>query len=110
MPQIGTFTRDGSGFAGRLRSALLDMSTTLIELPQSEAENAPDFRIHLGDARGPEIGAAWKRSGEKAGEYLAIVIDDPALAQPIRANLFQSGEEAVWTLHWNRQPRRGEQA
>ena len=47
----------------------------------------------MGDGDGPEIGAGWKRTGEKAGEYVSLVIDDPALAQPIRANLFQSGDD-----------------
>ena len=41
------------------------------------------YRVHLGDGDGPEIGAGWKRTGEKAGEYVSLVIDDPALAQPI---------------------------
>ena len=61
------------------------------------------------DGDGPEIGAGWKRTGEKAGEYVSLVIDDPALAQPIRANLFQSGEDkSAWVLNWNRPPKRGD--
>ena len=75
----------------------------------SDAENAPDYRIHLGDADGPEIGAGWKRTGEKAGEYVSLVIDDPALHQPIRANLFHSGDDkSAWVLNWNRPPKRGQ--
>ena len=75
----------------------------------SDAENAPDYRVHLGDGDGPEIGAGWKRTGEKAGEYVSLVIDDPALAQPIRANLFQSGDDkSAWVLNWNRPPKRGD--
>src|SRR3546814_15524181 len=58
---------------------------------------------------GPEIGAGWKRTGEKAGDYVSLQIDDPALALPIRANLFQSAEDkSAWSLHWNRPPKRGE--
>ena len=49
------------------------------------------------------------RTGEKAGEYVSLLIDDPALAQPIRANLFQSGsDKSVWSLNWNRPQNRGE--
>ncbi len=63
----------------------------------------------MGDAEGPEIGAGWKRTGEKAGEYVSLLLDDPALAQPIRANLFQSGsDKSVWSLNWNRPQNRGE--
>ena len=69
----------------------------------ADAENAPDYRILLGDDDGPEIGAAWKRIGEKAGDYVSLLLDDPALTQPIRANLFQSSEDkSSWILHWTR--------
>ncbi|WP_295809057.1 DUF736 domain-containing protein, partial [uncultured Nitratireductor sp.] len=72
-------------------------------------ENAPDFRIHIGDRHGPEVGAAWKESGEKAGDYLSFQLDDPTLAQPIRANLFGSDDdETAWSLHWSRPKARGE--
>ena len=56
---------------------------------------------------GPEIGAGWKRTGERAGEYIALLIDDPALPQPIRANLFR-GDDAgnAWSLHWSRLQKR----
>ena len=45
------------------------------------------------DGDGPEVGAGWKRTGEKAGDYVSLLLDDPALTQPIRANLFQSDDE-----------------
>ena len=39
-----------------------------------------------------------------------VLLDDPALPQPIRANLFQSGDDkTAWSLHWNRPKPRGEQ-
>ena len=97
MPQIGEFTRTKNGYAGHIRTLSLD------------AENAPDYRIHHGNDDGPEIGAGWKRTGEKAGDYVSLQIDDPTLAQPIRANLFQSTEDkSAWNLQWNRPPKRGE--
>lgn len=109
MPQIGQFTAKDSGFVGRVHTLTLYRDLTIIPAEPSDAENAPDYRIHHGDEDGPEVGAGWKRTGEKAGEYVSLLIDDPALTQPIRANLFQSGEdETAWSLHWNRPPKRNE--
>ena len=114
MPLIGHFTRDESGgFIGNLDTLLLHQDIIILPAEPSDAENAPDFRIHLrhdeGVEVGPEIGAGWKRTGERAGDYIALVIDDPALPQPIRANLFRDDDGgASWSLHWNRAPKRGE--
>lgn len=109
MPQIGDFKRTKNGYAGRIRTLSLDAEIVLIPAEHTDAENAPDYRIHHGNDDGPEIGAGWKRTGEKAGEYISLQIDDPTLAQPIRANLFQSAEDkSAWGLHWNRPPKRGE--
>ena len=103
MSQIGQFTREETGFTGQLRTLTLDLSLALVPVENSEAENAPAYRVHAGDAEGPEVGAAWKRSGEKAGEYLSVLLDDPTLPQPIRANLFRDDDAgAAWSLHWNR--------
>ncbi|MCP1912513.1 uncharacterized protein (DUF736 family) [Bradyrhizobium elkanii] len=109
MAQIGQFTRDKSGFTGRVETLFFERILTLVPAESSDAENAPDYRIRLGDADGPEIGAGWKRTGEKAGDYVSLIIDDPALPRPIRANLFQSGDnKSAWTLNWNRLPQRAE--
>ena len=109
MSQIGTFTREPSGFVGRIHTLTLYREVTVVPAEPSEAENAPDYRIHHGADDGPEIGAGWKRTGERAGEYIALVIDDPGLAQPIRANLFRDDDAGnTWSLHWSRQRDRGE--
>ncbi|MEI3853607.1 MULTISPECIES: DUF736 family protein [unclassified Ensifer] len=63
MPQIGQFSRTKSGYAGTLRTLSLNVELVLEHAESSDAENAPDFRIHLGED-GPEIGAGWKRTGE----------------------------------------------
>lgn len=110
MPQIGEFSRVQTGFSGRIRSALMDIGVVIVPTEKPETDNAPDFRIHLADASGPEIGAAWSRTGEKAGDYLSLVIDDPCLSQPLRANLFREGETATWHLLWNRAQRRTDRA
>ncbi len=109
MTQIGQFTRTKSGFTGRIHTLTLDRELILLPTESSDAENAPDFRIHLGDGADPEVGAAWKHTGEKAGDYLSLQLDDPAFNRPIRANLFQlDAETDTWTLQWNRPPKRGD--
>ena len=103
MALIGQFTRTKSGYSGHIRTLTLDAALVLLPADPSDAENAPDFRIHLGDEDGPEVGAAWKRTGEKAGEYLSVLLEDPALRHPIRANLFRDDDAgSSWSLHWTR--------
>ena len=107
MSQIGTFTRETSGFVGRIHTLTLFREVTVVPTEPSEAENAPDYRIHHGGDDGPEIGAGWKRTGERAGEYIALLIDDPTLPRPIRANLFRDDDTgSAWSLHWNRPQKR----
>ncbi|WEO65105.1 DUF736 domain-containing protein [Rhizobium rhizogenes] len=109
MPQIGEFTRTKSGYSGRIRTLSFDIELTLVSTELSDAENAPDYRIHLRDEDGPEVGAGWKRTGERADDYVSLQLDDPAFTQPIRANLFQSGDDkTAWGLHWNHPPKRAE--
>ncbi|OQM76714.1 DUF736 domain-containing protein [Manganibacter manganicus] len=108
MPQIGDFIRGEAGFAGRIQTLMLDLEVSILPADPSEAGNAPDYRLYRGEGEDVrEIGAAWNRTGEKAGDYLSVLIDDPMLAHPIRANLFRNGGDATaWSLHWNRPPKR----
>lgn len=113
MPQIGTFTHDddGVGFVGHLTTLMLAQDILIVAAEPSDAENAPQFRVHIVDGEtgeaGAEVGAGWKRTGEKAGDYVAIQFDDPALPQPIRANLFRDDDAGnAWSLHWSRLAKR----
>ena len=113
MPQIGQFTRQDTGFAGKLETFTLFRDVVIVPAEPSDAENAPDYRVHASNdgkaEAGPEIGAGWKRTGERAGEYVAVLIDDPALPQPIRANLFRDDDAGnAWSLHWSRPRDRAE--
>ncbi|RVB80652.1 MULTISPECIES: DUF736 domain-containing protein [unclassified Mesorhizobium] len=106
MAQIGTFTRNDDGFFGNICTLTLDTKLAILPAEKSDAENAPDHRVFC---EGMEIGAAWNRTGGKAGAYLSVSIDDPSFTQPIRANLFQSNaEKSVWGLHWSRPSKRDE--
>lgn len=111
MTQIGLFTRTADGFRGHLRTLTLDSDITLVAVDGGDARRTPAYRAHLGDGpEGPEVGAAWRRTGEKAGAYLAVQLDDPALARPIRANLFPADADgAQYRLVWSRPNRGGDQ-
>lgn len=108
MGQIGTFTRTPDGFFGRLRTLTLDAEVTILPADGTEAENAPEHRVFLD---GMEVGAAWERTGEKAGTWLSITIDDPSFVAPIRARMFEAdASKGTWALHWSRRMRRDSEA
>ena len=103
MTQIGEFTKLKTGYSGRIRTLSLNTDVAIVTAETSETENAPDYRVHAESEEGPEIGAGWKRTGERAGEYISVLLDDPALPQPIRANLFRDDDAgSSWSLHWSR--------
>lgn len=105
---LGEFVRTQDGYQGRIETLGIDAELYLVPIEPREAENAPDYRIHLNEDDGPEVGAAWKETGKKAGAYLSIQLDSPIFVQPIRANLFRTDETgAVNHLLWSRpQPRK----
>ena len=107
--QIGSFIRTANGYEGMIETATLDLRLSLVPADPGGADRAPDWRVHLGpEADGPEIGAGWNETGERAGDYVSLRIDDPAFAQPLRAALFRSeADQSSWVLRWTRpQPRR----
>lgn len=107
--QIGNFIRTDNGYEGIIETATLDLRIALVPAERNDVDKAPDWRIHRGsDAEGPEIGAGWNQTGERAGDYVSLRIDDPAFAQPLRAALFRNeADESSWVLRWTRpQPRR----
>ena len=106
MACIGTFSATANGFEGRLHTLTIDTDLAIIPAEPGGADKAPDFRIMTGEGDAAfEIGAGWKRVGDKAGAYVAVLIDDPAFARPLRANLFQS-DPRTHVLMWSRPSRR----
>ncbi|MBO6767322.1 MAG: DUF736 domain-containing protein [Erythrobacter sp.] len=106
MTCIGIFTATSDGFEGRLQTLSIDRELSIVPAETHESGNAPDYRIMAGEGDcAIEVGAGWNRVGEKAGAYVAVLIDDPALVQPLRANLFKSDEPAH-VLMWSRASRR----
>ena len=101
----GAFKLTPDGYSGRIRMFGIDEAVIIVPAEPNDAENAPNYRVHLDEEAGPEIGAGWKRVGEKAGAYVAVQIDDPAFAYPLRANLFQADARSH-VLLWNRPTKR----
>ena len=100
MAQIGHFTRTESGFEGRFRTLGIDEEMTLVPAEPSEAENAPKYRVLLGDEDGLDIGAGWTHVGERAGEFVSITLYSPLLGGTFRANLFRAGDDgSAWVLN-----------
>ncbi len=112
MAQIGQFTRLRGLFSGRVRTLALDAHLVLCPTNSgAEGGAAPHYSVHLNDADGVEVGAGWKRTGERAGDYIAIMLDDPTFPAPFRANLFQQDhDKKVWILVWSRPSKRDEPA
>lgn len=106
MTCIGTFTATRDRFVGRLQTLTINRALTIVPAELGEAENAPDYRILAGEGDETfEVGAGWKRTGDKAGAYVAVLIDDPVLLQPLRANLFRT-DQRTHVLMWSRSLRR----
>ena len=97
------FEPTGDGYAGRLRLFGIDEAIVLAALDPADADNAPDYRIHLDDEDGPEVGGAWKRVGERAGDYIALEIDSPFFPSPFRPVLFRADDKGrTLSLSWTR--------
>jgi uncharacterized protein (DUF736 family) len=104
--KIGYFVTADGGFSGHITTLTLDIGVVLLATEPSDSENAPNYRVIAGeDDEAREVGAAWKRVGEKAGDYIAIQIDDPMFVQPLRANLF-TDEGTGHVLVWSRPSKR----
>ena len=102
MATIGTFTKDGAGFAGTIETLTLKARLTF-EPQEKRSDNAPDYRVfHITDDFTSEIGAAWKKTSKEGAEFLSVSIDDPTFAAKINCRLVKTGTEHGHTLYWDR--------
>lgn len=100
MAVIGTFvpTKDG-GWAGTIRTLVIDAKVRFVPNDNKENEAAPAFRILAGPC---EVGAAWRRSAEEGGrDYLSVRLFDPSLPEAISAALFEADGGKVSRLVWS---------
>lgn len=100
MAQIGTFTFKDGSYTGTIRTMTINVRAQLVPNDDKARGGAPDFRLYAG---GAELGAAWRQES-KDGEtpYLAVKLDDPSFAQPLRAAFFENEAEGTGVMVWNR--------
>lgn len=104
MAVIGTFSKSADGYSGTIRTMTINVKASFVANDKNGNEKAPDFKILAG---GKELGAAWraKAQGDDAKAFLRVELDDPSFTAPIRAALFENGEEGKGALVWNRSRR-----
>jgi len=101
MAIIGTFSKTADGYAGAIRTMTINVKAVFVANDKNGNDKAPDFKLIVGEK---EFGAAWRAvaKGEGGKPFLRVEIDDPSLASPIRAALFENGEEGKAALVWSR--------
>ena len=97
------FEPTANGYAGPVRLFGIDEAVVLVALEPGDAENAPDYRIHLDNEDGPEVGGGWKRVGARAGDYSALEIDSPLFPAAFRPVLLRAQDDGrTLRLSWKR--------
>lgn len=100
MPTIGTFSKKDGAFTGTIRTLTMNVKTQIVPVKEKPSEGAPDYRVFAG---GAELGAAWNEESKDGGKpYLALKLDDPSLAKPIRAVFFEDEDGGGGVMVWNR--------
>jgi len=100
MANIGTFTSNGTGFTGTIRTLALNVKARFVRI-ENPSDKGPHFRILA--PGNVELGAAWqKRSEQTDRDYLSVKLDDPSFPSAIYASLVEvEGEEGL-QLIWSR--------
>ena len=97
MATIGTFTPQGDGYTGSIKTLTLNVKTAVLRPNEKSDDKAPDYRIFAGQT---EFGAAWKRTSQQDREYLSVKLDDPSFPAPIYASLVEV--DGKHNLIWSR--------
>ena len=98
MATIGTFTSNGNGFTGTVRTLALNAKAKLVRV-ENPSDKGPHFRIFAGNV---ELGAAWQKTAKDTErDYLSVKLDDPSFPAPIYATLIevegQEGLQLIWS-------------
>jgi len=96
MAQIGAFTLKDGKYTGTIRTMTINVKDQLVPNKTKAKDGAPNYRLYAGVA---ELGAAW-RQDSKDGETpaLAVKLDDPSFAAPMRAAFFENSEEGAGVM------------
>jgi len=98
MATIGTFTSNGNGFSGSIRTLTLNVKAKLVRV-ENPSDKGPHFRIYASTV---ELGAAWQKTArDTERDYLSVKLDDPSFPAPIYATLIevegQDGLQLIWS-------------
>ncbi len=110
---IGNFQYDPTrdAYRGEIKTLTLLRSNVQLRNVTKEGDKAPDYRIVEEGAAGTvELGAAWKRKSKAGGEYLSVILDDPALPRSLNAALMAGKGENTAILIWSRPVKRDAKA
>jgi uncharacterized protein (DUF736 family) len=100
MAIIGSFTSDGNGYIGNIRTLTITAEARFVRAEDSSS-GTPDFRIFAGTDT-MEIGAAWTKQARDTGRtYLSVKLDDPCFPAPIFASLHKA-DDGTFNLVWSR--------
>ena len=76
MATIGTFTSNGNGFTGTVRTLALNAKAKLVRV-ENPSDKGPHFRIFAGNV---ELGAAWQKTAKDTErDYLSVKLGRPEL-------------------------------
>ena len=106
MATIGSFKKSGSEYVGEIATLNVQAKNVRI-VPEATRANeiAPTHRIYIGNRS--EIGAGWTKRSSENRDYVSIKLDDPRLAAPIYANLFENEGGEGFSLVWSRSRKNG---
>lgn len=106
MAVIGTFSKSAEGYSGTIRTMTINVKAAFVANDKNGNDKAPDFKVLAGSQ---ELGAAWRAKGKAEGAkpFLRVELDDPSFSAPIRAALFENGEEGKGALVWSRSRKAG---
>lgn len=100
MAAIGTFSKSGDGYVGTIRTMTINVKAKITPNTNKANDNAPDYRVYAG---GAELGAGWCETAKEEGrDYIALKLDDPSFAEPIRAAFFENVEDGTGVVMWSR--------
>ncbi|MFB7881452.1 DUF736 domain-containing protein [Brevundimonas diminuta] len=96
MAAIGTFTAQGDGYTGSIKTLTLNVRNATLRPNEKSDDKAPDYRIFAGQT---EFGAAWRKTSRENREYLSVKLDDPSFPAPIYASLVEveAGHSLIWS-------------
>ncbi|OYX00521.1 DUF736 domain-containing protein [Bosea sp. (in: a-proteobacteria)] len=97
MAIIGSFTSNGDGFNGTIKTLNLNVKAKMVR-PERPSEKGPAFRILSGAV---EFGAAWQKTSTEGRDYLSVKLDDPSFPAAIYATLIEvegtDGLQLIWS-------------